>query len=174
VDIFTKTVTSNPQTNQPKFPNQLCDSHPDLIEHTTNVHLIPPLTTNTDIRKQTRSTEIQTNPSPLPSLTHPLLPRKHIPHLTFETPPLSVPQQVHWNWVRPRQTRPKFFFSGVLTSVAVHARVWTPVGTRLSTPRDGAIMTRPKLVGRQRRLTGHKYLRNKLSHMDVSSYRFFL
>jgi len=66
VDIFTKTVTSNPQTNQPKFPNQLCDSHPDLIEHTPNVHLIPPLTTNTDTRKQTRSTEIQTNPFPLP------------------------------------------------------------------------------------------------------------
>ena len=29
---------------------------------------------------------------------------------------------------------------------------------------DGAIMARPKLAGRQRRLTGHKYLRNKLSH----------
>ena len=50
----------------------------------------------------------------------------------------------------------------------------TPVGTGLSTPRDGAIMARPKLVGRQRRLTGHKYLRNKLSHRDVSSRRFFL
>ena len=48
VDIFTKSVTSNPQIHQPKFANQLCDSHPDLIEHTTNVHLIPPLTTNTD------------------------------------------------------------------------------------------------------------------------------
>ena len=48
VDIFTKTVTSNPQTNQPKFPNQLCDSHPDLDEHTTNGHLIPSLTTITD------------------------------------------------------------------------------------------------------------------------------
>jgi len=91
VDIFTKAVTSNPQTNQPKFPNQLCDSHPDLIEHTTNLHLIPPLTTNTDTRKQTRSTEIQTNPFPLPSLTHPLLPRKYTPHLTPETPLLSVP-----------------------------------------------------------------------------------
>ena len=95
VDILTKFVTSNPQTNQHKFPNQLCDSHPDLIEHTSNVYLIPPLTTNTDTRKQTRSTEIQTNPFPLPSLTHPLLPRKHNPHLTPETPPLSVPQQVH-------------------------------------------------------------------------------
>ena len=31
VDIFTKTVTSNPQINQPKFANQLCDSHPDLM-----------------------------------------------------------------------------------------------------------------------------------------------
>jgi len=91
VDIFTKAVTSNPQTNQPKFPNQLCDSHPDLIEHTTNVHLMPPLTTNTDTRKQTRSTEIQTNPFPLSSLTNPLLPRKHTPHLTPGTPPLSVP-----------------------------------------------------------------------------------
>jgi len=30
------------------------------------------------------------------------------------------------------------------------------------------------LVGRYRRLTGHKYLRNKLSHRDVSSRRFFL
>jgi len=29
VDIFTKTVTSNPQTAQPKFPNQICDSHTD-------------------------------------------------------------------------------------------------------------------------------------------------
>jgi len=48
------------------------------------------------------------------------------------------------------------------------------VGTRLSTPRDGAIMARPKLAGRQRRHTGHKYLRNKLSHRDVSSCRFFL
>ena len=91
VDIFTKAVTRNPQTNQPKFPNQLCDSHPDLIEHTTNIHLIPPLTTNTDTRKQTRSTEIQTNPFPPPSLTHPLLPRKHTPRLTPETLPLSVP-----------------------------------------------------------------------------------
>jgi len=33
-------------------------------------------------------------------------------------------------------------------------------------------MSRPKLAGRQRRLTGHKYLRNKLSHRDVSSCRF--
>ena len=29
VDIFTNTVTSNPRTPQPKFPNQICDSHPD-------------------------------------------------------------------------------------------------------------------------------------------------
>jgi len=35
-------------------------------------------------------------------------------------------------------------------------------------------MARPKLAERQRRLTGHKYLRNKLSHRDVSSCRFFL
>jgi len=91
VDIFTKAVTSNPHTNQSKFPNQLCDSHPDLVKHTTNVHLIPPLTTNTDTRKQARSTEIQTNPFPPPSLTHPLLPRKHTPHLTPQTPPLSIP-----------------------------------------------------------------------------------
>jgi len=35
-------------------------------------------------------------------------------------------------------------------------------------------MARPKLAGSQRRLTGHKYLRNKLSHRDVSSCRFFL
>ena len=90
VDIFTKPVTINPQINQPKFANQLCDSHPDLIEHTTNVYLIPPLTTKTD----TRSTEIQTNPFPLLSLTHPLLPRKHTLHLTPESPPLPVPYQV--------------------------------------------------------------------------------
>jgi len=74
-----------------EFANQLCDSHPDLMKHTTNVYLIPPLTTNTDTRKQTRSTEIQTNPFPPLSLTHPLLPRKHSPHLTPETPPLLVP-----------------------------------------------------------------------------------
>jgi len=91
LDTITKAVTSNPQTNQPKFPYQLYDSHPDLIEHTTNVHLIPPLTINTDSRKQTRNTEIHTNPFTPPSLTHPLLPRKHTPHLTPETPPLSVP-----------------------------------------------------------------------------------
>jgi len=89
VDILTKAVTSNPQTNQLKFANKLRNSQ--FIEHTTNVHLIPPLTINTDTRKQTRSTEIQTNPFPPPSLTHPLLPRKHTPHLTPETPPLSVP-----------------------------------------------------------------------------------
>jgi len=29
VDIFTNTVTSNPQTPQPRFSNQICDSHPD-------------------------------------------------------------------------------------------------------------------------------------------------
>jgi len=29
VDIFTKAVTSNPKTAQPKCPNQICDSHPD-------------------------------------------------------------------------------------------------------------------------------------------------
>jgi len=29
VDIFTKAVTNNPQTTQPKFANQLCDSHPE-------------------------------------------------------------------------------------------------------------------------------------------------
>ena len=41
-------------------------------------------------------------------------------------------------------------------------------------PRNGAINAMPKQAGRQRRLTGHKYLRNKLSHRDVSSCRFFL
>ena len=35
-------------------------------------------------------------------------------------------------------------------------------------------MARPKLAGRQRRLTGHEFLRNKLSHRDVSSCRFCL
>ena len=38
----------------------------------------------------------------------------------------------------------------------------------------GSITARPMLAGRQRRLTGHKYLHNKLSHRDVSSCRFFL
>ena len=33
-------------------------------------------------------------------------------------------------------------------------------------------MVRPQVAGRYRRLTGHKYLRNKLSHRDVSSWRF--
>jgi len=70
VDIFTKAVTSNPQSAQPKCLNQICNSHPDLTEETTNVHLIPPLTLNTDTRKQTRSlsTEIQTNHFPPPLL----------------------------------------------------------------------------------------------------------
>jgi len=65
VDIFTKTVTSNLQTTRPKCPNQICDSHPDWIEQTTNVHLIPPLTINMDTSKQTRSVKIQTNHFPL-------------------------------------------------------------------------------------------------------------
>jgi len=41
--------------------------------------------------KKIRSTDLQTNPFPPLSLTHPLLPRKHTLHLTPETPPLSVP-----------------------------------------------------------------------------------
>jgi len=57
---------------------------------------------------------------------------------------------------------------------AVHARVWSRVGTGLSMPGDGAITARAMMAGRQRRLTGHKYLSNKLSHRDVSSCRFFL
>jgi len=52
VDIFAKAVTRRSawtfSQNQTKFANQLCDSHPDIIEHTTNVYLIPPLTSNTD------------------------------------------------------------------------------------------------------------------------------
>ena len=32
MDILTKAVTSNPQSTQPKCPNQICDSHPDLTE----------------------------------------------------------------------------------------------------------------------------------------------
>jgi|Transcript_66251 hypothetical protein len=52
VDIFTKAVTSNPQISQPKFPNQICDSHPDSIEQTTNVHFIPPLTINKDKKNE--------------------------------------------------------------------------------------------------------------------------
>ena len=71
----------------------------------------------------------------------------------------------------------EYFFSGGSHNThpaAVHARVWTPVRTRLSMPWDGAITVRPMLAGRQRRLTGHKYLRNKLSYRDVSSCRFIL
>ena len=114
--LFTKVVASNPQTHQPKFPNQLCDSHPDLIEHTTNVHLIPLLTTNTDTRKQTRSTEIQTNPFPPPSLTHALLPRKHTPHLTPETPLFqSLSRFTGIGFVRTK--RNQFFFRRVLTTL---------------------------------------------------------
>jgi len=30
VDIFTKAVTSNPQSAQSEYPKQTCDSHPDL------------------------------------------------------------------------------------------------------------------------------------------------
>jgi len=41
-------------------------------------------------------------------------------------------------------------------------------------PRDGAINARSQLAGWQRRLTGQKYLRNKLAHRDVSSCKFFL
>ena len=157
VDIFTKAVTSNPQINQPKFSNQLCDSHPDLIEHTTNVYLIPPLTSNTDTSKQTRSTEMQTNPFPPLFLTHPLLPRKHTPHLTPASFFSPLAGSLEMGSSTPNATK-IFFFRGFSqhSSAAVHARVWTPVGTGLSTPRDGAIMARPKLTGRQRRLTGHK------------------
>ena len=48
-----------------------------------------------------------------------------------------------------------FFFRGFSqhSSTSVHARVWTPVGTRVSMSRDGGIMTRPMLAGRQRQLT---------------------
>ena len=35
---------------------------------------------------------------------------------------------------------------------AVHAKVWTPVGTGLSTPQDGAIMARP-IAGRAAKAT---------------------
>jgi len=41
-------------------------------------------------------------------------------------------------------------------------------------PRDRDINTRPTSAGRQRRLTGHEQLCNKLSHRDVSSCRFSL
>jgi len=68
VDISTKTVTSNPQSAHPNCPNQICNLHPDLTENPTKVHLIQPLTINTDTRKQTWSTEIQTNHFPPPSL----------------------------------------------------------------------------------------------------------
>ena len=54
-----------------------------------------------------------------------------------------------------------FYFSGGSHNThptAVHARVWTPVRTRLSTPWDGAITARPKLAGRQRRLTTRSFV----------------
>ena len=80
VDIFTKAVTSNPQSSQPKCTKQIFDSHPDLNEQTTYVHLIPSLTINTDTRKQTQSTEIQTNHFPPPSLhPSPSSPQPHPP-----------------------------------------------------------------------------------------------
>jgi len=41
-------------------------------------------------------------------------------------------------------------------------------------PRDRAINAGPTSAWRQRRLTGHEQLRNKLPHRDVSSCRFFL
>ena len=49
------------------------------------------------------------------------------------------------------QNATNFFFQGFSqhSSAAFHARVWTPVGTGLSTPRDGVIMARPKLAGHQ-------------------------
>jgi len=125
---------------------------------------------------ETRSTEIQTNHFPPSSLhsssssqqTHPS------PHI-WNTPSSSpLAGSLELGSSAPNATN---FFSGGSHNnhqAAVHARVWTPVGTGFSTPRDGAIMARPKLAGRQRRLTGHKYLGNKLSHRDVSSCRVFL
>jgi len=86
-DIFTKAVTSNPQTAQPKCPNQICDSHPDQIEQTTSVHFIPALTKENkhEVPKYKLSISLR------PLCTHPLLPHKHTPRLTSETLPLSVP-----------------------------------------------------------------------------------
>ena len=75
-----------------------------------------------------------------------------------------------------RTKRNHFFFpegSHDMHSAAVHARVWTPVGTRLSMSRDGAIKCQANTL-RQRQLTEHKYFRNKLSHGDVSSCRLLL
>ena len=98
-----------------------------------------------------------------PLISTAIPPASHLTHPSLELG-LSVPNATN-------------FFPGDshnILPVTVHARAWTPVGTGLSRPRDGAIMARPKLAGRQRRLTGHKYLRNKLSHRDVSSCRFFL
>jgi len=67
VDIFTNTVTSNPQTPEPKFRNQICAPRLNQTNHQRAFH-----TTfdNQYENKKTRSTEIQTNPFPPPSL-HP-------------------------------------------------------------------------------------------------------
>ena len=65
-----KSCNEKPTNLSTKSPDQICDSHPDVIKQTTNVHLIPPFSINTDIRKQTRSTKIQTKHFPPPSL-HP-------------------------------------------------------------------------------------------------------
>jgi len=160
---------TNRSTQMPK-PNMRLAPRPNRTNHQRAFH------TSFDKRKQTRSTEIQTKHFPPPSLhpsssstqTHPS------PHI-WNTPSFSpLAGSLESGSSAPNATN---FFSGGSHNnhaAAVHARVWTPVGTGLSTPRDGAIMARPKLAGRQRRLTGHKYLCNKLSLRDVSSYKFFL
>jgi len=112
---------------------------------------------------------------PLPFSTHPPFistttpPTSHLTHTLFQS--LSRFTGVGFNRTK------RHHFSGGSNNIhpaAVYARVWTPVGTGLSTPQDGAIMARPKLAGRHRRLTGHKYLRSKFSNRVVSSCRFSL
>jgi len=97
-------------------------------------------------------------------------------HLSAKSAPSSTMQGRPPGTPCTKRNKEIFFSGGSHNThpAAVHARVWTPVGTGLSMPRDRAITARPVLAGRQRRLMGHKYLRNKLSHRDVSSCRFFL
>jgi len=95
-------------------------------------------------------------------------PASHLKHPLFQ----SLSRFTEISFVRIK--RNQFVFRGGSTSIQPQStRGWGHL-TGLSTPRDGAVKARPTLAGRQRQLTGHKYLlRNKLSHRDVSC-RFFL
>ena len=141
------------------------------------MHFIPPLTINMDTRKQTRSTEIQTNHFPLPSLQPILFFPANTPLTSHLKHPLlqSLSRFTGIGFLHTK--RNQFCFQGVLTTIIQPQSTrgcGLPVGTGLSTPQDRAIMDRSKMAGRRRRLTGHKYVHKKLCRRDVSSCRFFL